>query len=221
MQKLVTLAILGLVAAAVAAPSTVGAPQQTQKVWLCHKTSATFTTTAGTFVRFAPLLVSTRASVRAHVKHGDVAVSPAPTGSLAAQRQAARTTCAALRVPAPITPTRGGKLLDVTLTGSGITVELDVRTQVGQRRLCVALDVTVPAGATIQLTSLTLTQGATTITIPSAQLTGTDPSGCVTLSTKALAKQILDGGFTVTLNGTVTPSGGSATPFQLTGTLSA
>lgn len=219
MQKLITLVVLGLMTAAVATASSTGAPQQTQKVWLCHKTGATFSTAAGTFLRFVPIRVRT-AAVTAHMKHGDVAVSPAPSGLLKAQRQAAKTACAALRVAAPITPTSGGKMLDVTLTGSGITVDLTARTQIGQRRLCFSLDVTGPAGATIQLSSLTLTQGATTVTIPGSQLTGADPSGCIALSSKALAKQLLAGNFNATLSGTVTPSGGSATPFQLTGTLS-
>lgn len=220
MQKLVTLVLLGLVAATFASAATGGTTQTAQKVWLCHKTGATFGTNAGTFTKFVAIRVGTKA-VAAHVRHGDVAVSPAPTGTRKAQRQAAKTACAALRVAAPITPTNGGRLLDVTLTGQGITVDLEARTQVGQRQLCFSLDVTAPAGATIQLSSLTLARGATTVTIPGSQLTGTDPSGCIALSTKDLAKQILEGNFNVTLSGIVTPSGGSATPFQLTGTLAA
>jgi hypothetical protein len=217
MQKLMTFVVLGLMTAAVAASSSPAAPLQAQKVWLCHKTSGTFTTDTGTFVRFVAIRVKSK-TVTAHVKHGDMPISPTGT-TLRAQRQAAKTACAALRVAAPITPTSGGKLLDATLTGSGITVDLKTRAQVGQRRLCFSLDVTGPAGATIQLSSLTLTQGATTITIPGAQLTGTDPSGCVMLASKNLAKQLIGGNFNATLIGMVTPSGGSATPFQLTGTL--
>jgi hypothetical protein len=217
MQKLIAFMLLALVATAIAAsPAT---PQAAQKVWLCHKTGATFSTDAGTFTKFVAIRVSNKAAT-AHMKHGDVAVSPAPTGTRRSQRLAAKTTCAALRVATPITPTSGGNMLDATLMGSGITVDVTARTQVGQRRLCFALDVTGPAGATVQFSSLTLTQGATTVTIPGSQLTGADPSGCIALSSKALAKQLLDGNFTATLSGTLTPSGGSATPFQLTGTLS-
>jgi hypothetical protein len=219
MHKLVTLMLVGLIAATLASAATGETTQNGQKVWLCHKTGATFSTNAGTFTKFVAIRVGAKA-VAAHLRHGDVAVSPAPTGTRKAQRQAAKTACAALRRIAPITPSRGGKLLDVTLTGSGITVNLTARTQVGQRRLCFALDVTPPAGATIQLSSLTLSQGSTTVTIPASALTGTDPSGCITLASRDLAKQIADGGFTATLSGTVTPSGGAATPFQLTGTLS-
>ena len=217
MQKLITLVLLALVATAIAAsPAT---SQAGQKVWICHKTRATFSTSAGTFTKFVAIRVGNKAAT-AHMRHGDVAVSPTPTGALKAQRQAAKTACALLRVTAPITPTSGGKMLDVTLTGSGVTVDVTARTQVGQRRLCFALDVTGPAGATIQFASLALTQGATTVTIPESQLTGADPSGCIALSSKALAKQLLEGTFTATLSGTITPSGGSATPFELTGTLS-
>ena len=118
MQKLITLVLLALVATAIAAsPAT---PQTGQKVWICHKTGATFSTNAGTFTKFVAIRVSSKAAT-AHMRHGDVAVSPAPTGTRKAQRQAAKTACAALRVVAPITPTSGGKKLDVTLTGGSIT----------------------------------------------------------------------------------------------------
>lgn len=219
MHKLVTLMLVGLLAATLASAATGETTQNGQKVWLCHKTGATFSTSGGTFIKFVAIRVGPKA-VAAHLRHGDVALSPAPTGTRKAQRQAAKTACAALQRPAPITPSRGGKPLDVTLTGSGMTVDLTARTQVGQRRLCFALDVTGPTGAAIQLSSLTLSQGPTTITIPAAALTGTDPSGCIALASRDLAKQILEGGFSATLSGTVTPSGGAATPFQLTGTLS-
>lgn len=219
MHKLVTLMLVGLVAATLVSTATGEPTQNGQKVWLCHKTGSTFSTNAGTFTKFVAVRVGAKA-VAGHLRHGDVAVSPAPTGTLKAQRQAAKAACGALRRIAPITPSSGGKVLDVTLTGSGITANLTARTQVGQQRLCFELDVTGPAGSTVQLTSLTLSQGSTTVTIPPAALTGADPSGCMTLASRALAKQILAGGFTATLSGTVTPSGGAATPFQLTGTLS-
>jgi hypothetical protein len=219
MHRLVTFMLVGLVAATLASTATGEPTQNGQKVWLCHKTGSTFSTTAGTFTKFVAVRVGAKA-VAPHLRHGDVAVSPAPTGTLKAQRQAAKEACAALRRIAPITPSRGGKALDVTLTGSGITASLTARTQVGQQRLCFALDVTGPVGSTVQLTSLTLSQGSMTVTVPPAGLTGADPSGCMTLASRALANQILAGGFTATLSGSVTPSGGAATPFQLTGTLS-
>jgi hypothetical protein len=210
MKKLVTFATLALATAALAAvPGTAGPQQVPKKIWLCHKTGATFTTNAGTFLRFRAIFVRTRAHVRAHMAHGDVALTPQPTS-----RAAARTACAALLVPAAITPLRGGVPLDATLSGGGVTADLNVRTQAGQRRLCFTLDVTVPAGSTLTLTSLTLTRNSTTVMIPSSQLTGTDPSGCITLSSRALAKQIAGGGFTATLVGTL-----NGTAFQATGTL--
>jgi hypothetical protein len=210
-KKLLTFAALALATAAVAvAPGTAGPQQAPKKIWLCHKTGATFTTNAGTFSRFAAIWVRTRAQARAHTAHGDVVLTPAPTS-----RAAARAACAALRVPAPITPTNGGLRLGATLNGGGVTADLTVRTQAGQRRLCFTLDVTVLAGSTVELTSLTLTHNSTTVMIPSAELSGPDPSGCMTLGSRTLAKELAKGGFTATLIGTV---GGTA--FQATGTLS-
>lgn len=220
MRRLSALVLVATAAAALTASSAVATAQAPVKTWLCHKTSGTFTTSTGTFTKYVAIRVSGRAEVRGHVKHGDVRVLPAPTGTLKAQRTAARAFCAALRVPAPVTPTSGGMQLDGKLTGGGVTADLDVRTQVGQRRLCFVLDVTAPAGSTVQLTSLTLTRGSVTVTIGSAQLTAASSSGCVTLPSKADAKTLLTGNVTATLSGTVTPAGGSATPFQATGSVS-
>jgi hypothetical protein len=224
MRKLLTITILALATAAVAVASGTAGSQQAPnaKLWLCHKTGATFTANGGTFRKFVAIRVPTRAHMRAHMAHGDVPVNfgATPPTTLKAQRQAAKTFCAAQRVAAPITPLRGGVPLDATLSAAGVTADLTVRTQVGLRRLCFTLDVTPLSGATVQITSLTLSQGSTTITFPASQLTGTDPSGCTTLANRALAKQLLKGTFTATLNGTVTPSGGSPTPFEATGTVS-
>ena len=220
MRKLLTLAVLlALATVALAAPAA-AQTQPTTKWWLCHKTGSTFTTSAGSFMKYTAIRVSGRALMRAHLRHGDVAVSPAPTGNLAAQRRAARTACAALRVPAPITPARGGVALNATLSGGGVTANLTVRTQVGQRRVCFTLNITGPSGATFSLSSLTLAQGSTTISFPSSQLTGSNPTGCITLTDRDIAKQLLDGSFLATLSGTVTPAGGSASSFQATGNVS-
>lgn len=220
MKKMLTLALLGLATAAVGVSSAAAQPQATPvKVWLCHKTGVTFSTSAGTFTKVVPIRVTTRALVRAHMAHGDVPVAPAPTGTLTAQRQTAKTFCNALRVVAPITPTRGGVVTSAALSGGGVTGNLTARAQVGQKRLCFTLQMTGPAGATFELTSLTLTQGTTTITIASPSLTAASPSGCITLADRALAKQLLAGGFTATLSGNFTPTGGSATAFQATGAL--
>ena len=207
--------LLALTAAAFAVPPAPATTTSPAKTWLCHKTSATFTTNAGTFAKFVPIRVAGRALVRAHLAHGDVQVLPAPTGTLKARIMAAKAFCGALRVAAPITPVTGGVRLEATLTGGGITSHLTARAQVGQKRLCFELDVTAPAGATVQLT-----RGSTTVTIGASQLTSLSSSGCVALATKNVAKVLLDGDVAVALNGTVTPSGGSATPFQATGTLS-
>jgi hypothetical protein len=220
MKKLLALAVLALTAAAFAVPSAPATTTSPAKTWLCHKTSAMFTTNAGTFVKFVPIRVAGRALVRAHLAHGDVQVLPVPTGTLKARITAAKAFCGALRVAAPITPVTGGVRLEATLTGGGITAHLTARTQVGQKRLCFELDVTAPAGATVQLTSLALTRGSTTVTIGASQLTSLSSSGCVALATKSVAKVLLDGDVAVALNGTVTPSGGSAASFQATGTFS-
>lgn len=220
MKKMLTFALLGLATAAVSISSAAAQPQAAQaKVWLCHKTGATSSTSAGTFTKFVPIRVTGRALVRAHRAHGDVPVAPAPSGTLTAQRQAAKTFCNALRVAAPITPTRGGVVTSAALSGGGVTASLTARAQVGRKRLCFTLALTGPAGATFELTSLTLSQGTTTIAIPSTSLTGARPSGCITLADRALARQILAGGFTATLSGNFTPTGGSATAFQASGAL--
>src|SRR5262245_2009149 len=192
-MKVLAFVVVALTSIALAATSALAATKAPEKVWLCHKTSATFTTNAGTFVKFVPTRVSGRALVRAHLAHGDARVLPAPTGTFRAKLAAAKTFCGALRITAPVTPTAGGTKLEATLAGSGVTADLSVRTQVGQRRLCFVLQVNAPAGATVQLSSLALTRGATTVTIGSAQLTSTTASGCVTLASRADAKVLLSG----------------------------
>lgn len=219
MRKLIACLAVVVTTTVLAAGSGLATTGTPAKVWLCHKTKATFKTDAGTFAKFVPIRVSGRAEVRAHVAHGDVRVLPAPTGTWKANLKASRQFCAALRIAAPVTPTTGGVRLDAVLSGGGVTANLTVRTQVGQQRLCYLLQVNAPAGATVQLTSLTLTRASTTVTIDSAQLAST--SGCVTLASKAVARVLLSGDVTATLSGTLTPTGGSATAFSAVGTLSA
>jgi hypothetical protein len=222
-MKVLALVVIALTTVTVAATSALAATKAPEKVWLCHKTSATFTTDAGTFTKFVPTRVAGRALVRAHLAHGDARVLPVPTGTFRAKLKAAKAFCQALRITAPVTPTTGGVKLEAALAGSGVTADLAVRTQVGQRRLCFVLQVNVPAGATVQLSSLALTRASTTVTIGSAQLTSTSASGCVTLASKADARVLLSGNVLATLTGALSPAGGGGpiSPFHAVGTLSA
>jgi hypothetical protein len=221
-MKVLALVVVALTSVALAASSALAATKAPAKAWLCHKTSATFTTDAGTFTKFVPTRISGRALIRAHLAHGDMRVLPVPTGTFRANLKAAKTFCTALRIAAPVTPTTGGVKLEGTLGGGAITADLSVRTQIGQRKLCFVLQVNPPTGATVQLTSLALTRASTTVTIGSSQLTSTSASGCVTLASKADAKALLSGDVAATLSGNITPSGGGViSPLHLVGTLSA
>ena len=216
-RHILALVVVTLAGAALAASSALATATAPGKVWLCHKTSATFTTDAGTFSKFVPTRVSGRALVRAHLSHGDVRVLPAPTGTPKAKLKVAKAFCAALRIAAPVTPTAGGVRLDGTLVARTVSADLTIRTQIGQRRLCFVLQVSTPDQAMVQLTSLTLSRASTTVTIGASQLAST--TGCVTLASKNDAKALLSGDVAATLNGTRTPAGGSPTSFSAVGTL--
>ena len=198
MKKLLLLVAAAAATAAVAAASLAPAAA-TPKTWVCHKANAN---------KYVAILVSGRAALRGHMRHGDIAVMPAPTQTTrAAQRAAARAFCATL----PVTAARGGVRLETTLTGvAGVSANVAIRTQLGQNRVCFTVNLTAPAGTTA--TTLTLLQGATSVVTTNVTLSGNTASGCLTVP-KATIKQLLrnPSGFSIRL---VTSAG------TITGTLS-
>jgi len=166
---------------------TKGAQAQT-KMWVCHRAGDN---------KYVAIRVSSRAQMRGHLRHGDVAVPAASSTN----KQTAQTFCNTQT----ITPRRGGEALTGNLTGTAGTGTATLRLSVGQRTVCFAFS-NLPSGFTFSLAHIH--SGSTTgpIVVP---LTSTgQTSGCVTGIDRDLLKQILQNpaGFTVNLhlsNGTV------------------
>ncbi len=173
-----------------------------QKIWICHKTSAT--TNPYVAVQIPMKQVTNHTG---HATHpGDILAGVPQT------RTAAKAFCKAQRA---LTPTRGGKEMTATLTSSVPTAlnatDFALRARLGQGQVCLSATLTTtPAGGTITVSSVTLQQGANApITLnltPALPKTGTSPlqlSGCATLE-RAVVKALLKGTSTFTLTITTT-----------------
>jgi CHRD domain len=221
MKKLSIIALLMVVTAALAAGPSASQTPPPAKTWICHKADAN---------KYVAIRVA-KSQVRGHMRHGDV---PVPVASQ--NRTAARAYCALLP---PITPARGGQVLDGTLAPTGGNTvgsgTFTIRASVGQQRVCWTLTVNLtaaelattgsvilahihgPLPATGIFQGFTLTAAQLASLNASLQATGTGTvSGCETNVSKAKIRQILQNPSDFFVNVHTTTFGGGA----LQGTLS-
>ncbi len=188
MRRLLLLAALALTA--VAATATVNAQPSTKR-WICHKADEN---------KYVAIRVSSRAQLRGHLRHGDISAGVPQT------RATARAFCKALT----ITPARGGRRTDATLTpvapntsGGG---SFTFRAAQGRETLCWTLTVQNLAAAAGAVTMahihgplpstaifIGLTLSPTQLTTLNASLSSTGRatvSGCETVE-RAKVRQLL------------------------------
>ena len=214
MKRLGILGIVIVAMAAVAAGPSASQPAAQAKTWICHKADAN---------KYVAIRVA-KSQVRGHMRHGDVPVPPASQS-----RSGAKAYCALLP---PITPARGGQVLDGTLAPTGTNTvgsgSFTVRASVGQQRVCWTLTVNLTAGqlattgtvtlahihgplpATGVFQGFTLTAAQLASLNASLQSTGTGTvSGCETNVSKAKIRQILQNpsDFFVNVHTTLFPNG--------------
>lgn len=202
------LLLAALVLTAVAATATTNAQTSTKR-WICHKADEN---------QYVAIRVSSRAQLRGHLRHGDISAGVPQT------RAGARTFCKAQT----ITPTRGGRRTDATLTpvapnttGGG---SFTFRAAQGRETLCWTLTVQNLAAAAGAVTMahihgplpstaifIGLTLSPTQLTSLNASLASTGRatvSGCETVE-RAKVRQLLRNldDFYVNVHTTAFPNG--------------
>jgi CHRD domain len=176
---------LGVITAQASAHQKPGHAKATQapaKMWVCHRAGDN---------KYVAIRVSSKAQMRGHLRHGDVAVPAASTTT----KQTAQTFCNTQT----ITPRRGGEVLTGNLTGTAGTGMVTLRLSVGHRTACFTFS-NLPSGFTFSLAHVHSGSATGPIVLP---LTSTgQTSGCVTGIDRGLLRQILQNpaGFTVNLH---------------------
>jgi len=165
----------GVLAAGAAAhhkPGHLKGTQATQaqtKMFVCHRAGDN---------KYVAIRVSSRAAMRGHMRHGDLAVPAANSTN----RQTAQTFCNAQT----ITPRRGGNVLSGNLTGTAGTGIVTLHLSVGQRTVCFAFS-NLPAGFTFVQSHIHLAStGAIVVPLTASGQT----SGCVTGVDRDLLRSI-------------------------------